>query len=306
MRFLRFLTKKKFYINFGIAIGLTGLLFWLIFVFLGIYTRHGDTIVVPDFSGSTIEDLDNENLANQFEFILLDSIYDPDHQRGTIIQQDPLPYAKVKEGRKVYITVVAKLPEKVGMPNLVDLSLRQALVTLETEGLEVEYLEYVDHFAENAVLAQFYRGDTIQPGTLIEKNSKIRLLIGEGHGNPSAPVPFLIGRKIPEAHEMIHLGTFNIGKEYFMDDQDSIHARVYKQSPTWEEGNTAYHGAQINVWYRSELDFDFEEYIQSLLPDTIIIDSLTIDTLNIEALNELDLMTPDQLKYEAPEENIKE
>lgn len=281
MSFFRFLTKKKFYINLSIAIVLTVLLFWLIFVFLDIFTRHGDTIPVPDFSGMAIEDLKKEETLDQFEFVLLDSIFDPDRKKGSIVMQDPLPYAKVKEGRKIYITVVAKMPEQVGMPNLIDLSLRQALVTLESNELRVKQLVYVPHFAENAVLAQLYQGDTILAGTLIEKGAPISLIVGEGYGNPTSPVPFLIGRKMADAHSLIHKGTFNVGKEYFMDKEDTIYLRVYKQRPSWEDNNRALHGENIDLWYRSELDFDFEEYILSLLPDTTAIDSLIIDSLQI-------------------------
>lgn len=282
MGFFSFLIKKKFYKNLGIAIVGTTILFLLVFWFLSIFTRHGDTILVPDFSGTYIEELQNEDLQKEFRFEITDSIYDPTREKGTIVQQDPPPYSKVKQGRKVYITIVAKLPENVSMPNLIDLSLRQALVRLESAGLQINHLDYVRHFAENAVLAQLYMGDTIQPGTLIEKGSRIDLVAGTGIGNPKAPVPFLIGKRVKEAHKLIFKGTFNIGKEYFMEGEDTTHARVYKQEPAWDADTLIPHGDYINLWYRSDLNFDFQEYLESLLPDTSAVDSLLLDPLDIQ------------------------
>ncbi len=286
MRFFRFLTKKIFYINLGIAVVITSILFLLVFWFLSMYTRHGHTILVPDLTGSTLEDLRNENLQNEFEFIVMDSVYDPGEEKGSIIQQDPLPYAKVKSGRKIYITIVAKLPEMVSMPNLLDLSLRQALVELRTADLRVNYLDYVSHFAENAILAQMYLGDTIQPGTLVEVGSRIDLVIGRGLANNKVPVPFLIGKNKNEAYQLIHKGTFNIGKEYYLDVEDTSAIRVYKQYPDWDSDTLLPHGDYINIWYRSELNFDFDEYLESLKPDTIAQDSSMLDPLELRELRE--------------------
>ncbi|MDZ7741430.1 MAG: PASTA domain-containing protein [Bacteroidota bacterium] len=286
MRFFRFLTKKIFYINLGIAVVITSILFLLVFWFLSMYTRHGDTILVPDLTGSTLEELGNENLKKEFEFVVMDSIYDPEKEKGSIIQQDPLPYAKVKSGRKIYITIVAKLPEMVAMPNLIDLSLRQALVELRTAELKVNYLDYVSHFAENAILAQMYLGDTIQPGTLVEVGSRIDLVIGRGLSNNKVAVPFLIGKKKREAYQLIHKGTFNIGKEYYIDVEDTAAIRVYKQYPDWDSDILLPHGNYINIWYRSDLNFDFEKYIESLMPDTTAQDSSILDPLELKELRE--------------------
>jgi eukaryotic-like serine/threonine-protein kinase len=285
MRFFHFLVKKKFYTNLGLALLLTGLLFLLVFLFLNIFTRHGDTIIVPDFKGSSLEKIQNENLLNEFRFVIMDSIYDPSREKGTIIQQDPLAYAKVKKGRKVYITIVATLTEKVSMPNLIDLSLRQALVELKSAHLNINYLDYVEHFAENAVLEQLYLGELIEPGTLIEINSPIDLVIGKGNVSAKVAVPFLIGKTIEQAHDLIYKGTFNLGKEYFMDDDEDEHLRVFKQSPDWDNDTLLPHGDFINLWFRSDINFDFDEYLESLFPDTTAVDTL-LDPLELNDLEE--------------------
>ncbi len=280
-----FLGKLKFYKHLGIAIVVSMILFGSIFIFLNIFTRHGKTIIVPDLYGSLLSDLKNENLENEFEIIITDSIYDITKEKGTIIQQNPLPYSKVKKHRKIYLTVVAGLTEKIFMPNLVDLSLRQALVTLESAGLQVGYLDYINHFAENAVLEQVFTGEIIKPDTLIEKRSKIDLVLGTGNYSKKTPVPLLIGKKQKDAIKLIHHASFNIGKEYFLDGNDIVNTRIYKQKPAWDSDSLLNHGDFVNLWYRSELDFDFDELLESIKPDTLNTDTLMIDEEDFENID---------------------
>ncbi|MCF8235025.1 MAG: PASTA domain-containing protein [Bacteroidales bacterium] len=277
MRFFHFLKKKKFYLHLALAITATFLIVWLVFMVLKIYTRHGDSFAIPDFTGMTMEEIDEKGLNEEFRFVVQDSVYDRHNDKGSIVQQNPPPHAKVKENRKVYVTIVAKLPEKVSMPNLVDLSLRQALGTIHSAGLQTDYLDYTPHFAENAILGQFYMEEEIEPGTLIDKGARIELLIGSGYSDTKVPVPFLVGKKQTEAHRLLHLASFNIGNEYFLDGRDTISARVYKTEPSWENDTLISHGEPIDIWYRSTELFDFEEYIQSLQPDTIAADTTSVN-----------------------------
>lgn len=254
---------------------------------LKLYTRHGDTIAVQNFQGMTLEEVKEEGLDEQFNFIIEDSVYDPSKDKGVIIQQNPLPYSKVKEGRKVYLTIVAKNPEKISMPNLADLSLRQALVILESSGLQVDSLEYITHFAENAILGQMHKNEEVEPGTLIERGSKIKLIIGSGYSQKRLHIPFLIGKKQKDAIKLIHRASFNIGNEYFLDGRDTATARIYRQEPTWDSDTLIRHGDFVDVWYRSDELFDFDEYILSLFPDTTRVDSVLTDSLRNEIIEEI-------------------
>ncbi len=282
MGFFYFLKKKKFYLHFTISILLTIFLIWIVLISLNIFTRHGEILIVPDFNGSTIEYIANENLQNEFRFVIIDSIFDPNKEKGTIVMQDPLPYSKVKKNRKIYLTIVAKLPETVSMPNLVDLSLRQSIVLLETVGLKINYLDYEPNFAQNAVLEQLYNGEIIEPNTLIEKGSIIDLKVGKGLNVTKFPVPFLIGKKQKKAIRTIHLAYFNVGKEYFLDGNDPLHLKIYKQEPSWDSEELLTQGDYINVWYRSDENFDFDELLESLKPDTLAVDTFIIETEDFE------------------------
>ena len=169
MAFFGFFLKKKFYLNFGLSIVLTILLFFIILQFIKIYTNHGDTYVLPDFSGKTMVDIENEKYDRLYEFIIIDSIFDTHNPKGSIVIQNPPAGSAVKENRKVYVTLVAFSTEKVEMPDLTDLSLRQAVNSLRSKGLKINQLQYVEDFAGNAVLEQLFEDEVIEPGTIIEK-----------------------------------------------------------------------------------------------------------------------------------------
>ena len=256
MSFLGFIKSRLFIKHTLIAFLLTIVLIWVILRLLNLYTRHSTYITVPDFSGISTEQLDNIASDNGLQVLIIDSLYNYSLNKGTVAIQDPLPGSKVKKNRKIYVTVVAMKPEQVGMPNLVDLTLRQATAMLETYGLKTGSLIYVPDFAHNAILKQKFKGKEIKPGTLIEKGSKIDLVVGKSEDNALTIVPDLFGQKQSQALDLLQNASMNIGSEVFMDGNDTIHARVYKQKP--EANTSVQYGGSVDLWDRSDKKFYFK------------------------------------------------
>ena len=179
MKAFNFLTKRAFYINLLIAIALVVIIIEVAFFSLKGYTRHGEEIVVPNFVGLNCDSI-LEQCKDDFNFVMLDSVYTKNLPEGSIYQQDPLPNSNVKKGRNLYYVKVSEAPEKVVMPNLKNLSLRQAMVALRSNGLKISELEFVDHFARNAIVEQEFKGEVIEPGTELVKGSSIKLKVGYG------------------------------------------------------------------------------------------------------------------------------
>lgn len=269
-----FLGRKKFYLHLLIAIALGFILFWLIIKSLDTFTRHGDVYIVPDFSGQTVQHIIDQNFEEFFVLTVIDSVYDKKREKGTVIQQHPIPGSRVKQGRHVYLTIVSEKPELVLLPNLKNLSLRQALVTLESIDLHVGKIQYVDYFARNAVVDQVIDNEPMEPGTELVVGSSIDLVVGKGPITAGTPIPLLIAKKQSEAIEALHYAYLNIGREYFTDDNDTAHARVYKTAPSPFDGDMLPLGETVDVWYRSDEHFDFDNYLKQFVKD-----SLTLDTI---------------------------
>ena len=255
MSFYNFIKSKVFWRNTFAAFILTIVIIWLVSWMLKTYTRHGSHIVVPDFYGVSLEKLEDFASDHDLEYVINDSLYDNSRPKGTVAMQDPAPGTMVKKNRKIYLTVVALKAEQVSMPNLVDLTLRQATSMLETYGLKAGNMTYVPDIAHNAILQQKFHGAEIKPGTLIEKGSKIDLVIGKGEESNATSVPDLYGLKQSEANQILQDLSLNIGNEIFLDGNDTAHARIYKQSPS--ANGFILLGGMVDLWYRSDKKYDF-------------------------------------------------
>ena len=269
MSFFYFLGRRRFYFHFLIAIGLSLLLLWAVVMSMDIFTQHGDVYIVPDFDGQTMEQLSEKGYNDYFIFEIIDSVYFKSKEKGTVVTQHPSSGSKVKQGRHVYLTIVAQSPEKVLMPNLKNLSLRQALVTLESNEILVGKLEYVKYFARNAVVDQLIGEEPIEPDTEILKGTVVNLVLGKGDFPVRVPLPFLIALTQSEVKKKLHYSSLNVGREYFLDDDDVTHARVYKTDPETLTEDMLIMGQRVNIWYRSDELIDFQDYLKQFDPDTI-------------------------------------
>jgi beta-lactam-binding protein with PASTA domain len=280
MGFFYFLRKGKFYLHFLIACVLAVVILFGVLKSLDIYTQHGKVYLIPDFYGKTIPQLVENHYEEYFELIIIDSVFDKNHPKGTILMQNPMAGSKVKQGRHVYLTVVAQQPEKTIMPNLLNLSLRQALVTLEMYKLKVGKLNYVDYFARNAVIDQMIENETLETGTEINTGTTIDLVVGKGEMDVKVPFPFIIGKTLNQLSKILHYASLNIGDQYFLDEDDTSHARVYRTEPSILNSKLVELGQEIDIWYRSDEQFNFDEYLLKYSSDTLIMDSTLI--LNIQ------------------------
>ena len=277
MSLRQFLISTKFLKHLGIAVLAAFIVLLLTMQILKIYTRHGDEYNLPDYTGLTVQELDEYKLGSKMEFIINDSVYNEKKEPGTILEQNPLPSSKVKEGRKIYLTIVTETPEKVKMPNLKDLSLRQSMSLLETYGLKINKLKYKKDIARNAVLQQKHNDTIIEPGSKIYKGAEIDLVLGKGRENKMVNIPFLIGLKQEEAMRTLYTNSLNVGEQYFLDSEDTSHLRVYSTEPGCTENNRVKIGSYIDLYFRSDKNFDFQELINSFtIQDTIQMDSTLI------------------------------
>lgn len=186
MDFFHFVFSKRFLKHFITSIGILGVLIWIVFMLLSTYTKHGQYIDVPQFAGQNIEQIIHDPAYSDFEFVVIDSVFDLKSQKGMILRQDPYPDSKVKANRKIYLTIVSTNPEKTSMPDLKYLTLRQAVSILESTGLKVGRISYIPTFDQDAVQQQSFEGRVIDPGTKFDKGSVIDLTVGMGSQGQAA------------------------------------------------------------------------------------------------------------------------
>ena len=86
----------------------------------------------------------------------------------------------LKKNRKIYITLNPSNYKKVSVPNVVQITKRNAETTLQSVGFSIGEITYRDNIGKNMVLEIKHKGEIVTPGTLLPKTAKIHLVLGNG------------------------------------------------------------------------------------------------------------------------------
>jgi len=181
MSIIKFVTSKEFLKQLGLAIVALIIIGFFTLRYLKFSTNHGDFETVPELKGKSFDIAKMELEDNNLAFQLQDSAnYNPNYPKKSVIDQNPKAGAKVKENRKIYLTLNPSGYKKVGVPNIIRRTFRQAKPTLEALGFEVGQITRVNDIGLDQVIEVRYKGEKINPGTMLEKTTKIDLVLGNG------------------------------------------------------------------------------------------------------------------------------
>jgi len=179
--FLNFLRSRTFLIQLGLAILALVALVLLTLQWLKSTTNHGEFVEVPDFSKMSVMEMRKAVEEAGLRYQVLDSSeYNPDYPRFSILDQNPPAGNKVKANRKIYFTVNPSGYKKVTVPDIIQVTQRNATSMLRAVGLEVERVTYIDELGKDMVYNMKFKGKYIKPGDKLPKTSKIELICGNG------------------------------------------------------------------------------------------------------------------------------
>lgn len=181
MSLRKYLVSRVFFVQVFLAVLIIAVLGYLFMHWLTFTTDHGNEITVPNLSKLTEEQVEEKLDELDLAYVLLDSVnYKSDYPKFSVVQQDPLPGAKVKVGRKVYIKINSSGFSSVKIPDLVNRTYREAVPTLRALGLEEGTITYVPNLGKDMVLEMRFKGRNIKAGDKVLKSSKIDLVLGDG------------------------------------------------------------------------------------------------------------------------------
>jgi beta-lactam-binding protein with PASTA domain len=251
----RYFTKALLY-NILIAIGITALLLFLVNYGLKVYTRHGQTMKVPDVRGKKYDDATDILDKNHLGYEIMDSAYMPDKPALAIIDQNPKPETVVKSGRTVYLTVNATNAPLTEVPDLIGKSsYKYARIQLEGLGFIVGEPVYKPDPHKDALLGMLVNGKPLKQGAKIPKGSAISLVLGQGLSYETIKAPYLIGLRYEEAivkiQEEYHLNVGAVTMQDGMSDGDKNRGFVYRQDPSF--GHRIHIGGEIDLWLAKEM-----------------------------------------------------
>ncbi|TAE26882.1 MAG: PASTA domain-containing protein [Cytophagales bacterium] len=250
-------TRADLLIHGGLITALAITLFLgFFFLYLPVSTNHGQAITVPDLSRMSLDELETYLDDRDLRYEVSDCTFVARAEPLTVQAQYPKPGAKVKEGRKIYITLSKRTAPSIPMPKLTDLTFRSAELNLRSIGLEIGQKTYVPDIAKNSVLKQFFNGREIVPGAPVPKGSKIDLHIGDGLGNTIFTVPNVVDMPLDEAKTLIRGSDLQIGTIISVDDPEKAVGTIVRQRPDASRGERIRVGETVDLWVVGPVEQD--------------------------------------------------
>jgi beta-lactam-binding protein with PASTA domain len=169
------------------AIFILCILLFLVLKGLNIYTRHNQAVVIPDVKGMLISEAALFFDNNGLRYSIVDSIFSKEVAPGAIVDVYPSIGSKVKEGRIISVTLNAMEVEKSDIPDVSDLSYRQAHASLQARGftsIEIKYIHGT--YRDLAVDVELKNGRKLRPGESIPLSSALVLNVSDGGETPDS------------------------------------------------------------------------------------------------------------------------
>ncbi len=180
--FIRFIFSKGFVRQLALMGAVILVLVVIATQWLKHYTRHNEFIVVPDVVGMSLDEAQSVIESKNLIFLVQDSThYNPNYPKRSILEQLPLANSKVKENRKIYLMVNLSGYKKIRVPNIVRQTFRQAEKSLKASGFQIGDTIYRNDIGKDEVISLLSKQKPIEPGELLEENSKITLILGNGN-----------------------------------------------------------------------------------------------------------------------------
>jgi eukaryotic-like serine/threonine-protein kinase len=215
------------------------------YMYLPSMTNHGETITVPNVEGLPYDKVEEFLTSHDLRFEVGDSSYSSQYPPLTVLKQFPVPGAKVKENRKVYLTVNRVKPPTVAMPDLVDKSLINAEEVLKGSELKRGKIILVRGPWLNLVKEMRINGNKVVPDVRVAKGTIVDLVVMDG-GSIYLPTPNVLNFPYDEAEFSIKGSNLNVGNITLVGDTTGANAVVIKQMPGPNENIKV--GDVVDLW----------------------------------------------------------
>ncbi len=254
---------------------LIALLIWGFLLTLGMITKHGDYLTVPNVlkksTAESIKLLESKGFTVQVQ----DSVYSDTAKLGTVLKQFPEGSSMVKVNRLVMLTVNRVTLPMVDMPALISKSKEYAIELLERGHLKLGDTIFKPSYMMGAVIEQQINGVAVLAASKIPWGSKVDLVIGSGLSNEQFMVPSLLGLTIIEAKAVLEEKGLQLASVILdAGTTDTANAFVYKQNPpTVTEDKTPVYiraGQVMDLWGNKVMISPIDTVTMVQEPDTDI------------------------------------
>lgn len=178
--FLAKVLTNPFVFNLLLAIAVAGAAIYGVLHWLDSYTRHNQAVVVPDVKGLKLEEAVAFFESNGLRYTVIDSVFSKEVAPGSIVELVPNVGSKVKEGRIVFITINAMTSQMATIPEVEDLSFRQAYALLKARGFNAIETKYIPGDFKDLAMAVEWNGRMLHKGEHVPLTASLTLVVSSG------------------------------------------------------------------------------------------------------------------------------
>lgn len=254
-------TNKKIYLGLlGLVVAFASFLFIMDAVVMPAFTNYNEGITVPDVTEISLVEAQELLSSYGLRFEVTDRRSNSAFPEDYVIDQTPTPAEIVKPNRKIYLTVNTESHPTVVVPEVVNLSLRNARIQLENYGLSVGTVSYQSSRFKHSVLQQSVPG-----GRTVEKGTVVDLVVSDGLGDRMVNMPDIIGLSLTEAQQQLRESGLHIGGFEFRPSREASPNTVIDFSP---KQNRVVEGETIDLVISERFDVREESESGAIRVDT--------------------------------------
>jgi eukaryotic-like serine/threonine-protein kinase len=200
----------------------------------------GANVEVPDVRGMTYEEAADELEKVGLKISEGDLVYSSEYELGEVVSTDPTPGSMAKTNSTVEVNI-CKGAEAGTVPDLIDKTLDEATDLIERYGFKLGNVETkVSSKPKDTVIEQDPKG-----GAETTPGGYINIVVSDGTGKEEAEVPYLIGKDVETAKQLITTAGFVVGEITYGASSEYDLGQVTKQQ--YEAGAMLAKGSTIDI-----------------------------------------------------------
>jgi serine/threonine-protein kinase len=204
-------------------------------------TRQGSAFALPEFTEQRVLEAQITLKELDLQYEVSSEEYSPEVAEGVILQQFPKAGTRVKPGRLIKFVVSAGR-RMVPIPDLAGKSVRQAMLDLETVGLEMGEIQWAlsDTLPERVIVFSYPSA-----GFEVPMGSMVNLMVNRGRASNFTYMPKLVGLTIDQAEKRLEDKGLKLGIVSRRIDENYLPETVLDQSES--EGTELDVGTEIDL-----------------------------------------------------------
>ena len=192
------------------------------------YVGYNNEHYLPDVRGEYLEKATYQLRSLGFNTHPIRIPFSESHTSGTVIKMFPRAFTKVKEGRTIDLTVAGK-DEDIEIPDISNLSLRNAKLTLTKLGLGIDTIIYE---YDNVISDGYISFQLPRKGQTVKSSTNMTLGVSRGAPPDYYIIPDIVNYSLTRARKLIINEGLRVGEITYEFQPELIPNTVIEQNMT--------------------------------------------------------------------------